>query len=128
VTALPLSSGIPLQRWTCPEGLEQVWQRITEQQGSPAWVDLEVHVPQFISNEEIARLRQAWPKLVNIRTVLPSQEVARREERLASLGLPEIFDRFYRAKRAGAAPPDELVKLFVQLANAVSVREGEDAE
>lgn len=128
VTPLALQSGIPLERWVATDGLSEAWQRIEARRGQPAWVDLEVHVPQFISNEEVARLRQAWPWLVNIRTVLPSEEVARRAERLASLALPEIFDRFYRQRRNGNVPPSELVQLFVDLANAAAVQHGEGVD
>lgn len=128
VQPLTLQSGVPLERWVCRQGLPEVWQRIESGRGRPAWVDLEVHVPQFISNEEIARLRQAWPQLVNLRAVLPSEERIQRSERLASLALPEIFDRFYRQKRAGAAPPPDLVQLFVELANAAAVQPGEEVE
>ncbi|MGI6358661.1 MAG: exonuclease SbcCD subunit D [Bacillota bacterium] len=128
VTAIPLQSGIPLERWTCTQGLEEAWQRIDNRQGRPAWVDLEVHVPQPISNQEIARLRQAWPTLINLRPVLPGQELEEREERLATLALPDIFDRFYRRRRNGAAPSAELVQMFVQLADAVALQQDEGQE
>ena len=130
VMPIPLQAGIPLERWVCEGGLEEAWQRIEARCGKPAWVDLEVHVLKFISNEEVARLRQAWPWLVNIRTVLPSEEIAQRAERLANLALPEVFDRFYRHKRGGAVPPSELVQLFVDLANTATMQRGErvDAE
>ncbi len=126
VQPLPLHSGLPLERWICLDGLEGAWQRIESSQGRPAWVDLELHVPQFISNEELAKLRQAWPTLVNIRTVLPSEELAERTERLASLALSEIFERFHRQRRGGAAPTPELTQLFIELANSAIVTAGEE--
>jgi len=125
---IPLRSGLPLERWVCLDGLEGAWQRIEAGLGRPAWVDLELHVPQFISNEEVAKLRQAWPTLVNIRTVLPSEELATRTERLASLALPEIFERFHRQRRGGAAPAPELTQLFINLANSAVVAAGEGEE
>ncbi len=126
VQALPLTAGIPLQRWVCPGGLEEAWQRIGAAQGKPAWVDLEIHSSQWLSAEQAAKLREAWPWLVNIRTVLPSQVELEQAERLSSLALPEIFDRFYKQRREGATPPSELVELFVSLANdAATQDEGE---
>ncbi len=128
VTAIPLQSGIPLERWVCTQGIDEAWQRITTREGQPAWLDLEIHVPQPISNQEIARLRQAWPTLVNLRAMLPSEESAQREERLATLSLPEVFDRFYRHRRNGGTPSDELVQVFVQLADAVALGQDNDQE
>lgn len=126
VTPIPLQAGIPLERWVCAHGLAEVWQRIEQRRGRPAWVDLEVHVPQYVSNEEVARLRQAWPWLVGMRSVLPSQEPAQRAERLASLALPEIFDRFYRHRRGGTVPPADLARLFVDLVNAAATGQSEE--
>lgn len=126
VTAVPLTAGIPLQRWICEGGLEEVWQRIDAAQGKPAWVDLEVHVPEWLSNETVAKLREAWPRLVNIRSVLPGDVELDRVERLSSLALPEIFERFYKHRREGGTPPPELVELFVKLANIAAEQGGEE--
>lgn len=126
VEAIPLTAGIPLRRWVCTSGLEEVWQRIDAAKGKPAWVDLEVHAPDWLSPEQVAQLREAWPWLVNVRTVLPSQAESERVERLSSLTLPEIFNRFYKQRRDGATPPPELVELFVALANQAATQdEGE---
>ncbi len=122
VTTIPLTAGIPLQRWVCQGGLEEVWQRIEAAQGKPAWVDLEVHVPQWLSNEAVAKLREAWPWLVNIRSMLPGDAELEQAEQLSSLALPEIFDRFYQQRRDGATPPPELVELFVKLANEAAAQ------
>jgi len=126
VRAIPLTAGIPLQRWVCPGGLEEAWQRIEAAQGEPAWVDLEVHGTEWLSAEQVAKLRDAWPWLVNVRTVLPSQAELERVERLSSLSLPEIFDRFYQQRRDGATPPPQLVELFVTLANQAATQEEEE--
>ncbi len=128
VKPCPLSAGIPLQRWICSGGLAEVEQRIEAAQGKPAWVDLEVHVPEWLSNEAVARLRQAWPWLVNIRSVLPQEATRQRSERLSSLALPEIFNRFYQRRRNGGTPPQELVELFVDLANTVAQQGGEGVD
>lgn len=122
VNPILLTAGIPLQRWVCAGGLAEVWQRIEAAQGKPAWVDLEVHVPEWPSNEEVAKLREAWPWLVNIRSVLPEEVMLRRAERLSSLALPEIFERFYQRRRNGGTPSQELVELFVDLANIAAQR------
>ena len=128
VTPIPLTAGIPLQRWVCEGGLTEVWQRIEAAQARPAWVDLEVHVPTWLSNEEVAKLRAAWPWLINIRSVLPIDAEIAKVERLTSLSLPEIFDRFYQRRREGASPTPELVELFVSLANEAAKGEQEVAK
>lgn len=126
VKPIPLSSGIPLQRWVCTGGLEEVWQRIDRAADQPVWVDLEVHVPQWLSNEQVAELRAAWPWIVNIRSVLPGEIEERKAERLSSLTLPELFERFYQQRRDGNSPPPELLALFIELANAVAQESGEE--
>ncbi len=111
-----LRAGQPLVQWRATEGLAQVYQWMTERRDENAWIDLEVHVEEALSQEDIRRLRQHYPNLVHIRPVYPEQQetdsVSLEE---ADMPVDELFRQFYRRQTGGAEPEEELVQLFLQL-------------
>jgi len=118
-----LTSGKPLVQWKATEGLAQVYRWIEEGRDARAWIDLEIHLLQALSLEEIHRLRKLHPGFIHIRPVFP--ELEERRERLATAELPieELFKQFYRRQTGGAEPEEALVRLFLELLS----EEGEGA-
>ncbi|MFP3471246.1 hypothetical protein R0J90_14490, partial [Micrococcus sp. SIMBA_144] len=57
ISEIPLQSGKPLVRWVANEGIEQVYRWLEEGKDEEAWIDLEVHLDDTLSIEEIHRLR-----------------------------------------------------------------------
>jgi exonuclease SbcD len=112
-----LSSGRPLVRWTAAGGLAEVWRWLDEGRDARAWIDLEIHVPDLIPPEEIARLRKAHEGILNIRPVFPEtggrggSDAARRDQ----LPVDELFRRFYAQKTGGAEPDEATMRLFLEL-------------
>src|SRR5690606_32775146 len=51
-----LSSGKPLVRWKAKDGLAQVYEWLDEGKDVNAWIDLEIHLKNTLSIEEIHRL------------------------------------------------------------------------
>ncbi|WP_199618692.1 exonuclease SbcCD subunit D [Paenibacillus alkalitolerans] len=120
---VPLSSGRPLVRWEAKEGLAQVRAWLDEGKDARAWIDLELHLTEALSMEDIQGLRRAHEGLVLIRPVyaMNKEEIALRSE--AGLPIDELFRRFYSRQTGGAEAGDELVSLFLDL-----VREDGEAE
>lgn len=119
-----LSSGKPLVRWKATEGLQQVYHWLEQGRDKQAWVDVELHVRDSLSIEEIQRLRKSHPGFVHIRPVftgLDMEQVEREEQN--ALALDELFRRFYHRQTGGAEPEPELVQLFLEL-----IEEGEEEE
>lgn len=110
-----LSSGCPLVKWRSAGGLAEVFGWIEEDRDSRAWIDLEVHLNQPLTNEEIQRLRTLRPQLLNIRPVLPGMDEELVREKRAHLSIDELFRRFYHHQTGGAQPAPELVELFLEL-------------
>lgn len=126
VKAINLMSGIPLERWRCTHGIDEALTRLERLGGRPVWLDLEIHSPRFLSLEESSRLRLAHDGLINVKCVVPTQEVEGNTEALASLSVAELFTRYYRHRRGGLEPSQDLVELFTELANLAATRgEGE---
>jgi len=113
-----LSSGKPLVRWKATEGLAQVYSWLEEGKDKNAWVDLEVHLTNALSIEEIGRLRKKHSGFIHIRPVF--EEPKNNEDALnttADLPIDELFTRFYKRQTGGADPEPELTKLFLELIN-----------
>ncbi|WP_281888253.1 exonuclease SbcCD subunit D [Paenibacillus sp. YYML68] len=113
-----LTSGRPLVEWTARGGLEEVYRWLDEGKDATAWIDLEVHLKETISLEQVHRLREAHDGLIHIRPVYPElQADAAQLGTRASTRVPmdELFRRFYTRQTGGAVPEDELVRLFMEL-------------
>jgi exonuclease SbcD len=110
-----LRSGKPLVKWKATEGLQQVYHWLEEGRNLNAWIDLEVHLQNALSLEEIHRLRKQHPGFIHIRPVFEEVQSQLENERLSSLPIEELFSRFYQRQTGGASPEPELVKLFLDL-------------
>ncbi|WP_349410183.1 exonuclease SbcCD subunit D [Pseudalkalibacillus sp. SCS-8] len=110
-----LSSGKPLVRWKAEEGLSQVHRWLEEKKDSNAWIDLEVHLQDTLSMEEIHKLRNAHEGFIHIRPVFEEIDSAIEGVRMSELPIDELFSRFYKRQTNGGTPDDETVKLFMEL-------------
>lgn len=111
-----LSCGKPLVRWKGTEGLPQVHQWLDKGRDSDAWVDLEIHLTDTPSIEDIHRLRKSHAGLIHIRPVLPEDPETEQAAIQQSMPLDELFQRFYQKQTGGGTPDDELTKLFLEIA------------
>ncbi len=110
-----LSSGKPLVKWKADEGLEQVYRWLEEKKDEHAWIDLEVHLKDTLSMEQIHKLRNAHDGFIHIRPIFEDFEVHQSERRMSDLPIDELFTRFYERQTNGATPDEETVKLFMEL-------------
>jgi len=117
ISEIPLQSGKPLVRWVANEGIEQVYTWLEEGKDEDAWIDLEVHLNDTLSIEEIHRLRSQHKGFIHIRPVFKKKE-EQREVSYANLPIEELFKRFYEKQTDGAEPDDELVQLFLDLSQS----------
>lgn len=122
VREVEITAGRPLVRWRATGGLAQVERWVEEGKDPTAWIDLEIHVEHPLTLDQVQRLRSMRAEFIHIRPVIATAEaeVAPTTER-QSLSLEEQFTRFYQMERGGT-PPEELVRLFLELAT------GEDEE
>lgn len=125
---IPLSSGRPLTRWKASGGLAEVYRWIEEGKDARSWIDLELHMTEAMSMEQIHQLRKHHGGIVHIRPVYPDIE---REEVRVNLSSPvdQLFRRFYIKQTGGAEPEPELVQLFMELIreDEEQAEEGEEA-
>ncbi|QHA91504.1 exonuclease SbcCD subunit D [Bacillus sp. N1-1] len=117
ISEIPLQSGKSLVRWVANEGIEQVYTWLEEGKDEEAWIDLEVHLNDTLSIEEIHRLRSQHKGFIHIRPVFKKKE-EQREVSYANLPIEELFKRFYEKQTDGAEPDDELVQLFLELSQS----------
>lgn len=114
---IPLRSGKPLVRWKAVNGLPQVFQWMDEKRDVNAWIELEVHMEETPSMEEIHQMKKAYPGLLTIRPVFPEEQIAATTEASKQVPIDELFKRFYARQTGGAVAEDELVSLFLELIN-----------
>lgn len=111
-----LSSGRPLVEWKAKGGLAEVHRWLDEGKDTNAWIDLEIHLQETMSLEQIHKLRQARDGFIHIRPVYPELQPEAMEPVSASkLPMDELFRRFYERQTGGAQPEPELVRLFLEL-------------
>ncbi len=111
---IPLSSGKPLVKWKATEGINQVYKWLDEGRDTTAWIDLEIHLTNTLSIEEIHRLRKWHQGFIHIRPIfIGEQEVI--EARQANLPIDQLFTQFYEKQTGGAKPEEDLVQLFLEL-------------
>ncbi|MEC0664981.1 exonuclease SbcCD subunit D C-terminal domain-containing protein [Priestia flexa] len=125
VTEIPLSSGRPLTRWKAKNGIAEVYQWLDEGKDSTAWIDLEIHLEDALSLEEIHRLRKLHKGFIHIRPVFKEEETVQVQQEQRNVPIEESFAKFYRKQTGGATPSDELVQLFLSL---IHTREAEEEE
>ncbi|WP_163858269.1 exonuclease SbcCD subunit D [Paenibacillus elgii] len=111
-----LSSGRPLVEWKAKGGLAEVHRWLDEGKDANAWIDLEVHLQETMSMEQLHRLRLARDGFIHIRPVYPDLEASLQEAVSATkLPMDELFRRFYERQTGGAQPEPELTRLFLEL-------------
>ncbi|MGY4690014.1 exonuclease SbcCD subunit D [Salibacterium sp. K-3] len=112
---IPVSSGSPLVKWKADQGMEQVKTWIGEKKDMNAWVELQLHLDDTPSMEDIQLIRQHHPGIVHIYPVFPEQSETSQVEKRSSLPIDDLFQKFYEKQTGGAAPDQELVQLFMEL-------------
>jgi DNA repair protein SbcD/Mre11 len=128
VRRIPLSCGMPLERWTCLHGVQEAISRLEALAGRQVWLDLDVHSPRYLTASELSQLRLAHSGIVNIRCTLTGTAQVTEVQSLSDLSLPEMFARFYRHRRQGTEPATDLVRLFTELADRVVTGEAGDSK
>ncbi|MDD2422242.1 MAG: exonuclease SbcCD subunit D C-terminal domain-containing protein, partial [Heliobacteriaceae bacterium] len=115
-----LSAGRPLVTWEATGGIDEVCRWLAAGKDNQAWIDLCLHVTEALTPAELEMLKNQYDRFVHIRPVFPGQEEQMKAwEELRSLPLEEQFGRFYRHRTGGAEPGTELVRLFMDLVQAV---------
>ncbi|ADU30228.1 exonuclease SbcCD subunit D [Evansella cellulosilytica] len=117
IEEIPLSSGKPLVRWNATKGLEQVFNWMDEGRDRNAWIDLEVHLENAPSMEQIHQMKKEYPGLINIRPVFPESMHLVNQPSMKHMPIQELFENFYSRQTGGAIPEKELISLFLELVN-----------
>ncbi|MFD2704526.1 exonuclease SbcCD subunit D [Salibacterium lacus] len=121
IREIPLSSGSPLVQWKAEGGMDQVKQWIEEKKDRDAWVELQLHLEDTPSMEDIQLIRKHHPGIVHIHPVFPEKQADSPTENRSSLPIDALFQKFYEKQTGGASPDEELVQLFMEL-----VEEGDE--
>ncbi|WLR51515.1 exonuclease subunit SbcD [Bacillus tianshenii] len=110
-----LSSGRPLVSWKALNGMQEVYQWLAEGRDHNAWIDLEIHVENALSIEEIHRLRKQHDGLIHIRPIFPEMEAEMNDTPKRNIPIDEMFKIFYKRQTGGGVPEPELVELFLKI-------------
>lgn len=112
-----LTAGRPLVRWRATGGLQEVARYIAEGRDPDAWIDLEVHVTEALTTEDIHSLRSMHKGFIHIRPQFPALERQMSPSELRELPADQLFIRFFERQTGGATPDEGLVRLFLELLN-----------
>lgn len=110
-----LQCGKPLVRWQAAQGIEQIHSWLDDGKDRNAWIDLEVHVTDSLSLEQIQGLRRLHEGIVNIRPIFPEMLDEQTVKRASQLPIDEAFRQFYARQTGGAQPDERLLELFLEL-------------
>ncbi|HET7616240.1 MAG TPA: exonuclease SbcCD subunit D [Bacillales bacterium] len=120
VNEIVLSCGKPLVRWKAREGIQQVYQWLDEGKDENAWIDLEIHLTDALSLEEIHRLRKRHPGFIHIRPQFADAPGDDQGVVRESMPIDELFRRFYQRQTGGGVPNERLTELFLEIAGESS--------
>ncbi|WP_128896063.1 metallophosphoesterase family protein [Longirhabdus pacifica] len=112
-----LTSGKPLVKWRAKKGVSEVYPWLLEKRDANAWIDLELEVDQFLTNEEIAKIRKHHEGIIHIRPILTQEEEELSSTYRMQMPIDQLFKQFYKKQTGGAEPDEETIKLFLQLAS-----------
>jgi exonuclease SbcD len=114
--SINLSCGKALKRWRANNlGEARLW--CAEPGNQECWVDLEIMADQPLEISELAELRKLHSGIITIRPIFPELDADDPAMgRLSEMPLVDRFKLFFERNR-GIAPPEELVRLFLEMAN-----------
>ncbi len=123
-----LSCGRPLVNWKSSGGLQEVYSWLDEGRDANAFIDLELRLTEAMSLNDIQRLRKAREGIIHIRPVYPQMELELEQTARSRMPVQELFRKFYQRQTGGAEPEDELIRLFLELAEEEDRRQPEEGE
>ncbi|QHT60283.1 exonuclease SbcCD subunit D [Paenibacillus lycopersici] len=112
-----LGSGRPLVQWTAKGGVAEVQRWLEEGRDARAWIDLNIHMSEAMTLQQIQQLRRQHDGFVHIRPVYPEMEELIGQDARSREQLPaeELFRRFFSRQTGGGEPDAETVRLFLEL-------------
>ncbi|WP_158736241.1 exonuclease SbcCD subunit D [Alteribacillus sp. YIM 98480] len=116
VKEIPLSCGKPLVKWDARYGLEEVYQWLNEKRDDNAWIELDLHITETPSMEEIHHIRKSHEGIIHIHPVFPDMQNNITSEKRKEFPIDELFKKFYERQTGGAQADEKLVRLFLELA------------
>jgi exonuclease SbcD len=114
--SINLSCGKALKRWRAGN-IEEARLWLGEPKNLESWVELEIMADQPLEGSELAELRKVHTGIIAIRPIFPELDNDDSAmNRLSELPLVDRFKLFFQRER-GIAPPEDLVDLFLEMAN-----------
>lgn len=110
-----LRSGKPLARWKV-QSMEEALAWAIEGKDAHAWVDVEVKTNTILLESDQRELRRIHPGIMNIRPII--HKVDHEPERLVQREgrkIEDLFTEFYKQKRQGIEPRNEVLEMLVEL-------------
>jgi exonuclease SbcD len=128
VREINLNSGKPLKRWEAFNGMPEALKWCEEGRDINAWIDLEIHTDTIIGSEEQKQLRELHPGIINIRPKLRNQlETNMDYKNRETKRIDELFREYYKSS-IGMEASEELIDLFLSIANQDTGEESKENE
>jgi exonuclease SbcD len=128
VHEINLNSGKPLKRWEAFNGMPEALKWCEEGRDINAWIDLEIHTDTIIGSEEQKQLRDLHPGIINIRPKLRNQlETNMDYKNRETKRIDELFREYYKSS-LGMEASEELIDLFLSIANQDTGEESKENE
>ena len=128
VREINLNSGKPLKKWEALNGMSEALKWCEEGRDINAWIDLEIHTDKIIGSEEQKQIRELHPGIVNIRPKLTNQlEYSMDYKNRETKRIDELFRDYYKSS-LGMEASEELMDLFLSIANQDAGEETKENE
>jgi exonuclease SbcD len=128
IKEINLSSGKPLKKWEALNGMPEALKWCEEGRDLNAWIDLEIHTDTIIGSEEQKQLRELHPGIINIRPKLRNQqEYSMDYKNRETKRIDELFREYYKSS-IGIEASEELMDLFLGIANQDAGEETKENE
>ncbi|MCT4606126.1 MAG: exonuclease SbcCD subunit D [Marinisporobacter sp.] len=105
----------PIEVWKC-ENVENAIRRCEENRDRDVWVYLEIKTDEYITQEEIKRMKSFKKDILEIKPILEGREEEEFSYELKEKKIDELFKSFYYRQRS-VNPTDEVMDLFLKVAS-----------
>lgn len=122
VTPIKLTSGKQMRHLRFA-GYMEAYEWCEKEENRNFWVDMEIDSLEPLDGSMVSALRKLHSGVINIRVILPGVPREENEgQRVSELSLEEKFRRF-AVRETGAYPEQELIALFLELAEGSDTSE-----
>lgn len=113
----------PIEKWKAGSIADAI-EMCREHAKDDSWVYLQVDTDREIWDDEIKEMKAAKKDIIEIHPNIKQSDEERQDGKISELSFEEQFVEYYKFKKGGTLPPNELMEIFREI--VLQAEEGEE--